>query len=279
MSEPNPFLCLPYIDRQQIIFVDDAVYDAENKIAAETTKEEKVSESITTKIVKTAWDIIRPTTAEIMFETIKFVVQAYQEARAKGLGLRMVPKRWISSFNLPPGHPRDAVLYIAHPAINVVYVPVADFHRFTFEHKFSEALSLLMYLGAKKIHVEHLCGWGHEFASTLSAGIPQADLKVGASAGSKSQMSQHLLYEAELEGANTPELPPDLVWYHHEPTWQKVAEGRLKFGLKKFSLKLQYKDDYGVNASLKVKAQKAGLDLGGEFQNHESTTWAINGSF
>jgi len=36
---------------------------------------------------------------------------------------------------------------------------------------------------------------------------------------------------------------------------------------------------YGVNAGLKGKVQKFGLDLGGEFQNHESTTWTINGTF
>jgi len=279
MSETGTFIELPYIDRQKVIFVDDAVYEAESQVGVITNENQQNDQNITSKIIKVARDIIRPVSTVILLETVKQVVHAYQEARAKGLDVRMIPKRWIPNFNLPPGHPRDGVLYVAHPAIREVYVPVADFHRFTFEHKFSEILSLLMHLGSKKIHVEHVCGWGHDFASKLSAGIPQADLTIGASMENKSETSRHILYEAELEGTDVPELPSTLVWYQHEPTWQKVAEGRLKFGLKKFSLKLQYQDDYGVNANLKVKAQKAGLDLGGEFKNNESTTWAINGGF
>ncbi len=50
-------------------------------------------------------------------------------------------------------------------------------------------------------------------------------------------------------------------------------------GCAKLQLAVRYEDDYGVNAGLKVSAQKAGLELGGTFQEHESTTWKINGRF
>jgi len=49
--------------------------------------------------------------------------------------------------------------------------------------------------------------------------------------------------------------------------------------MKEFSLGVSYQDDYGVNAGLKLKAEKAGLDMGGAFEDHLRTTWTISGSF
>jgi hypothetical protein len=95
----------------------------------------------------------------------------------------------------------------------------------------------------------------------------------------QSSSEERLLYHAELDGSDDPSLPEDLIWYDHEPTWQSVAEGRLEFGLQDFSLKLQYADDYGINADLKVDAESAGFELGGSFEKHESTTWSIEGTF
>jgi hypothetical protein len=76
-----------------------------------------------------------------------------------------------------------------------------------------------------------------------------------------------------------PHLPSNLKWYLEEPTWRAVATGRLKHGMKDFSLELNYSEDYGVNASLTVAAGKAGYDLGGKFQSHKETSWTISGKF
>ena len=278
-DEKIDFLDQPYIDRQQIIFVDDVVFDAENKVNQQEGSPTEEDLNWSTLILKVIYEVAKPVGTDLIIEGVKYIVKAYQDARAKGLEVRMVPKKWIPYLNLPPGHPRDTVLYIAHPAVEDIYVPAADFHRFTFEHKFAESLSLLMHLGAKQIQVEHIRGWGHDFSSGLAAFIPQVSSEANASIGSEKGHTRRLLYEAELEGTDTPMLPEELVWFNHEPTWQKVAEGRMKFGLKKFSLQLQYQDDFGVNMGLKMKAENSGLDLGGNFQNHESTTWSINGLF
>ena len=172
-------------------------------------------------------------------------------------------------------------MYAGHPAIPEVYVPLADFHRLTFEHKFSEVISLLMHLGARTIKVEHVTGWGTDFSSHLNIGLPSVvpsiDIGTEAKANQKNQLS--LLYEAELENSQTPSLPANLVWYPYESTWQQVASGRLKFGLKNFNLSLSYNDDYGINAGIKLKIDKAGLDAGGEFERHTATTWRIHGHF
>lgn len=116
-----------------------------------------------------------------------------------------------------------------------------------------------MHSGARRISVDHVTGWGQEFARKASAGIPQVNVEAGISNEWRSSKTRQILYEAELDGKDSPLLPERLAWYQHEPTWQAVAEGRLGFGLKSFSLQLQYNDDFGVNGGLKVRAEKVGF--------------------
>ncbi|WP_155625034.1 hypothetical protein [Burkholderia vietnamiensis] len=169
------------------------------------------------------------------------------------------------------------ILETAHPASKGVYFTVASFHRLSFEHKFSEAIDLLMALGASEIRVEHVRGWSREFAASLSVPIPEST--VGFDLSGKQSSVSGLLYEANLRGSTRPQLPESLVWYPHEPTWQSIAKGRINFGLKEFSLAVNYEDDFGINAGLKLTAGKSGLELGGSFEDHRATTWKIHGKF
>lgn len=100
------------------------------------------------------------------------------------------------------------------------------------------------------------------------------------SVGGHTEQKRRLLFQtSSLPGTLDPSVPDELIWYSHEPTWQQVARGRIKYGMKDFSLRLQYEDDFGVNANLAVKAKNANLDFGGEFKNHESTIWNIHGKW
>ena len=204
-------------------------------------------------------------------------LEKYQEAQELGIDIIPVPTQEAVAFNLPPGHPQKDVLYIAHPSDPTTYLPAADFHRMAFEHKFAEAIRLLTHLGAKTINVHHTRGWNKEFAGTLAAGIPQAEGT--GSAGANSGSSTELLYEARLAGHDEPRLPENMVWYPHEPTWKSIAEARTEFGLERFNLKLQYTDDYGVNADLAIDVQNAGFSLGGSFEKHQKTVWSLDGVF
>ena len=195
------------------------------------------------------------------------------------LSIFYVPFAEIDSFNLAPGHPQRGVLYAAHPSDRFTYLPTADFHRLTFEHKFSEAIQLLMHLGAETIKVNHESGWGRDFAARLSAGIPQAEGGAQAEASGSEHEKDQALYEAKLPGHTSPKLPDKLVWYPYQPTWKNIAEGRIDFGMEKFNLKLQYTEDYGINADLAVDLQKIGLGLGGSFEKHQKTVWTIEGTF
>jgi hypothetical protein len=269
-------LQLPYSERQLVVVQPDEVVAATRK--AQTSFKSGNApvdwKAVALRVGKEAlnFTIFGPIT-EVTIEALS----AWAKARDSGLNVLQISRTDATRLQFPPGHPREQALYVAHPALPSVYYTTASFHRMAFEHKFSEAIYLLMSLGATQITVEHVRGWSREFSAKLSAPIPKADAKIGASRTSASESS--LLFEATLKNTQNPAIPTDLVWYLHEPTWQAIAKGRTQFGLSQFSLTVNYEDDFGVNAGLKVRVQKAGLDLGGNFEDHTATTWKIHGTF
>jgi hypothetical protein len=206
-------------------------------------------------------------------------VRAWARAQESGVQILPVGQSAAKQIRFPPGHPRNDVLYVGHPALPDVYYPMADFHRVTFEHKFCEAVDLLMNLGATKMRVEHVAGWSKEFSARISVPLGTSSETGAIETSKKASSRTNLLYEATLTGTDTPKVPNSLVWYHHEPTWQAVAKGRISFGLSDFSLSVTYEDDFGINAGLKAAVVKAGLDLGGKFEDHQSTVWRLEGTF
>ena len=275
---------LPYSERQMIMVTEDEVVDALYQVEFEEQDHDDHHDH-DNQYVRLALDIIKNSARalsplSVVLEKLIFeAIDAWKRAREDGIPIRMVGKSEASKLTFPPGHPRNKVMYIAHPAIPDLYYTTANFHRVVFEHKFSEAIRLLMHLGANQLRVEHICGWSKEFSSRLSVPLEHTSVALDANMDSSSNSQIQLLYEAMLCGTKEPEIPDSLVWYPHEPTWQTIAEGRLRFGLRQFSLNVNYEDDYGINAGLKASAIKAKLDLGGNFEDHEITIWRIAGRF
>jgi hypothetical protein len=286
---PDDFFGLPYGDRQLITFVEDSYLDE---------PPQKLLDPNLVRLLKLAYETM-PGTALVsvavplarlvapnfrmqiplppgIFDAFDHFLRSKQAKKGPD-NLRFIRKSWSSRFTLPPGHPRDRVVFAGHPADPHNYMPVADFHRLTFEHKFSEILSILMHLGASKIQVRHICGWDQDFSAKLSIDVPGVELAQGAG------VSQHkrgaILFEAELSGSDTVSMPVNLVWFPHESTWKQVVAGRTHHGLTSFLLNIEYQDDYGINVSLKTLLEKKGLEIGGQFKQHRSTTWEICGTF
>ncbi|MFV9507428.1 MAG: hypothetical protein AB4911_22985 [Oscillochloridaceae bacterium umkhey_bin13] len=187
--------------------------------------------------------------------------------------LLCVPYTIANLLRFPPGHPRKNVLYIGDPVVSSVYYPAAQFHRRTFERKFSEAVRLLEALGVVSLEVKCAQGWSKDFAASLNtpAGI---ELATGASGSQQSR----ILYQAEYHGNTSCKIPNHMAWFNHEPAWQAIANGRLNHNLKRFELQVQYEDDFGVNAKVVAKFMQQ-LELGGKFEQHQQTTWIIAGAF
>jgi len=210
-------LDLSYAERQLIAVADDQVVEAQ--IQAEREAEEQKS---TTK-QRVDWNEVGRWALRIVFggSTIALTeaaiegIKALYQLRNRGIHAVSVGRREASQLRFPPGHPRDGVLYIGHPGIPSVYYTTAQFHRLTFEHKFAEAIRLLMSLGATELAVEHVSGWSREFSAKLSVPLAPVKAEIGASAGATQGSGSHLLFKAELKGTSNPTIPNNLVWYPH----------------------------------------------------------------
>jgi len=267
----------PYVERQLIVVADDTVVRASREAALQELKRKNTVDW--GRIAELAIQAALGMTGDLITTVAKEAYAAWSRARDAGIDVVQISKTEASTIIFPPGHPRDGILYIGHPAKPDVYYTTAEFHRVTFEHKFCEAITILMHLGATEIVVEHVRGWSRDFSSGISVSIPTAKTSVGANAGASGAQTEALLFKATLDGTATPKLPPQLSWFPHEPTWQTIAKARLEFGLRDFALSVTYNDDYGVNAGLKAAISKAGLDVGGKFEDHVSTEWRISGKF
>lgn len=268
---------IPYSERQLVIVMPDEIVEKQRKADSDSSKNPFDWIEIG-KSAASASSLFRLGLVPGLVATAGMTAyEAWKNARANGVNALQVKRSEAHKMIFPPAHPRNNVLYVGHPSDSNVYYTVASFHRVAFEHKFAEAVDLLMHLGAIKIKVEHVRGWSSEFAATLSAPLQNGsgNVTVGSNSGSKST----LLFEASLPENKSRTLPKSLVWYPHEPTWQSIAKGRLSFDLNEFSLTVNYEDDFGINAGLKASAMKAGLDLGGTFENHVATSWKLIGTF
>src|SRR5215469_4511058 len=191
----DPFFDQPYSNRQLVLFVDDVAVAASQKVTRTKTSSSDLAENIKEAVKKITMADALPfkPVALALAETLL----SFWEAQKEGVeNFKLVEKSKISLFQLPPGHPRDCIVYAGHPGIPTVYVPLADFHRLTFEHKFAEVISLLMHLGAKALKVEHITGWGAEFSSHLAISLPSTSPKIdiGIETGSKHHTKQTVLF-------------------------------------------------------------------------------------
>ena len=275
-SQTQDLLALPYAERQLVIIQPDEIAAASRRTMESQRPNEGPTDwkSIAASIGKVALSFgVFGAVIQVTSEALN----AWARAQESGLNVLQIGRTEALALKFPPGHPRAQTLYVAHPVFPSVYYTTANFHRMVFEHKFSEAILLLMSLGARKITVEHVRGWSREFSVKISS--PLSNIDAAASAGVSKNSGSSLLFEATLNNKHEPFIPNELVWYSHEPTWQAIAKGRMQFGLSEFSLSVNYDDDFGVNAGLKLRVQKAGLDLGGAFEDHTTTTWKIYGDF
>jgi hypothetical protein len=211
---------------------------------------------------------------------VEALVKARNQMQEAGETLLPVSSADAAELHFPVGHPRKNVVYIGHPVDPPTYIPVADFHRFLFEHKVAEALRLIRSLGAVTVEVVRVEGWDQAIGVNLGAGLSGIDqIDISASASRERGSGRSVLTTMRLKPTQSPSVPPDLVWLPHEPLWQEVVQARLESGLDSFVLDVRSTDDYGVHASLKALVSRAGLEAGGSFVEHRATIWRLQGTF
>lgn len=274
---------LPYAERQLLIVshkeILTAVSDEQELQKSDSSQSGidwgKVAKKVAIAVIKSQYGPL--------INLVDTGIEAYKswiKARNQGAPIKAITFEQSSALTFPPGHPREGIVYVGHPAINTHYYTMSDFHRFIFEHKISEVIRLLMSLGATSINVEHVSGWSTDIAANLSIPLTSTgDSTASVEAGSRSNLNKSVIYSATLSGSDRPKMLDKTVWLAFEPTWSSIADGRLHYGLNDFDMKISYLDDFGINAGLKAVIMKSGLDIGGKFEDHQATTWRIAGKF
>jgi hypothetical protein len=270
----------PYPDRQQIVVVPDELVDAERR--ARTAVEAKDGLDAD-KITELVLNVLKSASAPGMFLpafAAELVIRGVARLREKGVDVLMVGRAEAEAqgVQFAPGHPFEQVVYVGHPAIHRIYYPAAEFHRRVFEHKFCEAVDLLMNLGASKLTVEHQSGFGREHAAELDVPLTPKE-RLGGKVSRTLSRQSHVLFDATFPGSVTPALPEHMVWFDTERTWQTLARARLVHGTASFALTVRYENDYGVTRDLKASIEGVKLQVGGKFHEQQDTVWRISAEF
>lgn len=268
-EELNPFE-IPYLVRQRIVIVPDdqaeLLRNAPEKGAwqkEETTGPRERLLGLRRRVTEKAGESIAAALAKMREREFELMPLGDSEA---------------SPLRFPPGHPQRQIVYVGHPVAPSLYYPAAAFHRYLVEHKFAEIHRILTGLGATHIEVEQIQGWSDErVISAVLENVPSVE--AGFHAKRRKRSKSHLIGTSELPGSTQPRLPSGLVWLRYEPTWEQIVEARMDHGLREFTLMLRHQDDMGVDRGLKASVKKAGLELGGEFVEHESIQWKLSGTF
>lgn len=262
---PHPVVDLPLLERQHIVVFPDSVMDADHDLYLRTRSPDKVD--------GTPWPWVN-----FKGKERDRGLHAIAEAHSDGVSLLPVRASEACDLEVPVGHPLPRTVYAASPAHPTRYYPTADFHRRVFESKFAEAVRLIMALGAREFRVEWERGWRDDLAAEVELSVKKV-ANVRGSLEASAAREQSLLFEAHMV-PGPPRLPEGLIWYHHEPTWQAVAEGRLNNRMTELRLFVRSTEDYNVNAEFVTKVlRRKVFGLGGEFTRHVETTWRIEGTF
>lgn len=271
-------LGMPYNQRRIIVVTDDPTVVSGKLKAVLARRAGSLSDTLSSPKIR---PVVRLLPSVAMANVVAaYLTKALSEMRKGGENLVPVSSAEAARLHFPVGHPRRRVAYIGHPVDPPVYIPVADFHRFLFEHKVAEALRLIRSLGAVSVEVVRVEGWDQTVGVGISVPLPEAyQVDIGVSASREHGSGHAILSTMRLNPTQSPWVPEDLVWLPHEPLWQEVAQARLESGLDSFVVDVRSTDDYGVNAGLKALVAKAGLEAGGAFVEHRSTVWRLRGTF
>ncbi len=147
-----------------------------------------------------------------------------------------LPKEIIQ--NLPIGHPVDNQIYIGHPYIPELYLPIETYQYAFVEDRVREFCEIAQALGATEITVEALnasntsqngtrdrrASGEASYSGHQASGFYHDNI-VG---GSVEEKYQALNFHQEYAPNEPVHLPEKMVWYQHESGWQRLYQQRLK---------------------------------------------------
>lgn len=166
-------------------------------------------------------------------------------------------------WQFPLGHPREDTFYVLHPLRDDCYIPMESYSHYVFQERFLELKRLLCALGAVSIDIEATEGLMQEMASASASAVhAEAEGAVSGVAGGRAasesrreQGAQARLLRQSLRLSPAPkrEVPGDLLWYSHEPTWQAIARAALEGRVQQYELELALSTEHVLSTALRER--------------------------
>lgn len=147
----------------------------------------------------------------------------------------------VGAMSFPMGHPIANQLYVAHPLVQQHYIPFENYEIELIKDRVHEFCSVMECLGATSISIEYnQTSDSDQQRNMNSSHKGNANVKVYSGKGSINQqetnkfmqsIGQQLNLHQTYQPYKAPYLPDNLVWYEQEPTWQRLAEQRMRGSL------------------------------------------------
>ena len=187
-------------------------------------------------------------------------VKSYSDLSQKTLSV--VDINHLPAIHFPMGHPIANQLYVGHPYIPSNYIPFENYELTFIEDKVREFCQIMQYLGATEINIECINSSSSNKDTNLQQkGSANANYKLASLSGEGERnrtdkfledISQSINLHQKFYPKSQPMLPPDLVWYAHEPSWQRLYNQRMQGALMEHEERIETKKSQVVeNSELK----------------------------
>ena len=187
-------------------------------------------------------------------------VKSYSDLSQKTLSVIDINN--LPNIHFPMGHPIANQLYVGHPYIPSNYIPFENYELTFIEDKVREFCQIMQYLGATEINIECINTSSSNKDTNLQQKVSaNINYKVASVSGEGERnradkfledISQSINLHQKFYPKSKPMLPPDLVWYAHEPSWQRLYNQRMQGALMEHEERIETKKSQVVeNSELK----------------------------
>lgn len=197
------------------------------------------------------------------------LVKEYVDLNVENISLLNINN--LENFHFPLGHPIANQLYVGHPLINNKYIPFEDYQLEFVEDRVREFCELAQCLGATELNIECLNSTDSDRSDAATKDVSGGfgGKKIGLSAEYKNETTKRLMeaisnsisLHQTFEPKTTPCVPPDLVWYNSEPSWQRLYKQRMEGGLLSHEERIETKKSQMVEGRelVAIKGEISGL--------------------
>lgn len=175
-----------------------------------------------------------------------------------------------TQINFPVGHPVRMQLYVGHPYINTKYIPFENYELELVEDKVREYCMLAQCLGATEITIGSQNSVLNDRQLTEKLDV-SGELSIKFASGSgkyhkdesgrlMDEIAQSIGLHQKYNPTGKPMLPPNLLYYHNEPSWQRLYEQRMRGSL------LEHEERIETKKSRLFESSELS-SISGEFKN------------